>query len=516
MICRSVSVLAVLLFFVSCSKEIRVIKNPNAKLSPSSSPSTNFALITSDPEMEAGISLPDRNYYSINTDGLEQDVSVEGGGSMEGSYVHSVIPTKGGLIVGMEFFNMDSPPSSRIYYLSGGKTLKLISDNNRLNPYYPDLWEGYKEASQNKIYFCSQNAVMMWDESKKELSSIQEVEEEEYCMGRQVDDQFYFSLSKDFETEEDSGTIVRMGVAKPSASGSSVEILDEIELEEYEDLWISEIAGIGNKILFTLHYENYDSDQSGVQLISYDKVTGEDDTLVDEIAEGTTMQLNILNNGRLFNGKVLVRFDEQEEIAPVSLYTDDEEEEFVTTVSNVTHTEFISTDGATVNSIASVEGQPITYVDLLNSEDQLFIIKRQTKFYSGEDYPYSHTAASLHSANDDMDLVHDFDLDHRSNLNIHRIQGKHVVVVSSPIEDMLEEKVSVYLLPNSERGLIEDTRFAERSFRYIMFLNFYDKVLFQGEYSDSEGRSPVSGFFGSDGIIKMIDKLNAMISLFFT
>jgi hypothetical protein len=171
-------------------------------------------------------------------------------------------------------------------------------------------------------------------------------------------------------------------------------------------------------------------------------------------------------------------------------------------------------DGSEVDLISIGEESPMTYYELVNSQDRLFILKYENiYFYDTNLNIGSYSPVKLLDL--DLNLIQDFEIEKNSYLGLYRIKGNNVVSVFKIQEDR-KTTATVYSLPTATQGMIADARFIDKFYRSISFINFYDKVLFQADRSDTEQRDSILGFFDLDGIVRLINKIKASIGIFDT
>ncbi len=193
----------------------------------------NKAVFTSDEGENEGpgflpISIEQKKFYSLSTSGLEQELELEDGSKMENANIEGFINTKSGLILGVRFNPNELNPEyhRKIYKLNNGKTLKLISDDNRLRPDYRQMQNGFQEVSSNYSYFCTEKGIMKWNDSTQVLENIKELEEGSGCNGSQIRDEFYFIT--DYYEESLDLKFVEIGRFK---SDGSMELIETGELD---------------------------------------------------------------------------------------------------------------------------------------------------------------------------------------------------------------------------------------------------------------------------------------------
>lgn len=100
-------------------------------------------------------------------------------------------------------------------------------------------------------------------------------------------------------------------------------------------------------------------------------------------------------------------------------------------------------------------------------------------------------------------------------MNVYDIKGNNYISIVTKTEPA-DYKIQVFSLPTSTEGILEDVRFSNKTYRYIAFVNFYDKVLFEAVKSGSEERDTDAGFFDLEGIIQLINKIKVSLNIFDT
>lgn len=519
----SLLLLASILLLSACTKEIKVIKNPPN--GSGSQVSNLFAIISSEEEM-VDDELPDdimphsllqRKFHSISTEGLEQDLLLEDGSKLEGRvYLDGVINTKSGVLVSMGIQSDMADTVYNIYQLIDGKTLKLISANNRFRLSYKDLQEGYRQTTENRSYFCSTKGIMMWNDDSKTLETLRELnQEQENCYGKQIKNQFYFTLYSSFEDEISTGTNIKVERVIQNGNVSSFEMLDETQFRNNEYISVSSFSEIGSQVIFLVEYQNYNTNENLIQIVKVNKNNTESEVVYEreKTEEINYLYAEIFKNGQLFDGKIIISLSYGESIDPVDFYVNDS---FFTSVSQVNSKEYLTYDGDSVELFKQITGEPLTEFRLVNSEDTFFFFKSQSIFYFDEQYSWITSYQDNSLLDLDLNLVHQFQSGPNHNSQVHNIKGKDSISVSVPQEGG-GHKISIFILPTETQPMIEDTRFSDRLIRGIYFINFYDKVLFQADVSNGgdmmETRDSISGFFGDDGLIRIINKIKAMIGL---
>jgi len=431
------------------------------------------------------------------------------------------IPTKTGVLVHIN--KLDG--NRGVYHLENGKTLKLILENERIVLDYRDRRKGYYAVSENIQYFCTQSKIMAWNNTSKPVSDVTQMEDEEsWCRGSQVGDKFYFSESiNSCEGEDEEEVCVKtfkMSRVKSTGGGFSVEEIDSVELSSSEYMYTSDYSELGDSVVFSIVYDDYSEYRTSVTLA---KIPKEGSLEISEILTRTGntgyVYLNILNNGNLVNNKLLLKVSENEILdEPAEIRTEDTNS-LVYTTTNVERVVFLSTDGNEVSVVASPEPSPAVYFSLFISEEGPLLAEYSQRYYNKPDFAYPFSYTKIRFLNTDLELMGELtNTDKVSNFEIHNIKGVDYIS-DSRINDE-ESKTTVYQLPTSSSELVADRRFTDLNYRSITFLNFYDKVLFKGNFEEESDagsiRSTVAGFFGNDGIVRLINKIKAAIGIYDT
>lgn len=520
MLLKHIYLLSAFLLFSACEKEIKIIKKP--KSSPSATASSGaqqqYAIFYSQSMptdiVFRGLRDSTNQYYSLSLDGREQEITYEDGTPVVGVRFENYMPTKKGILVSIR------NEGDKIYLLENGKVLKLINDNLLMRVNYRQAAKGYQVVDQNMQYFCSSNSLMAWRNDSSSLVTVKE--NVNNCSGNQVKDHFYLTETIN-RCDEEEECIDSFVMSRIHHQGGSFQIqeLEERELANGEYYNADQFIDFGDYVAYKFYSQANPITGESMGLRRISKESGEIETLLSKIENpGEYSYINVLNDGQLFNGKIIYQLVTDKPAELMAVYADDEER-IVFSTNRAQDVIFGEVTPDRVRLLTMIADSRISDYNMVTSGDRLLILKHRYRYYyeNPDDLYYrSYNESSLLNMNLDATLVHMFENANKNkSRNIHLIKG--INYISETTERSLEDGgnlTTLFILPTTTESLRTDPRFVDQSYNRLNFLNFYDKVLFETEVVTDGDRNSVVGFFGEDGIIQLVDKIRAAIGFFDT